>query len=727
VSSKKVHTFCRICEPHCALLAEVEDGRILSLRNDKDHPVHKGFSCHKGIQYLRVHQDPDRLDYPLRRNHARRADQGDFERVSWDQAATEIGAKLKDILRRHGHKAIAMYQGNPSVFSNNFWTNAEALSAGFGQGPRFSAATQDAANKLAGSEAIYGAFMVHPIPDLLHTDYFLSIGCNPAISHMSLIHISDPMAKLRAIKQRGGKTVFINPRQIESATPETGDVLQIRPDTDFYFLAGLLHEIIFKIDYDRQRVEKHSKNLDELISFVKNWPPERAAAVCGISLDAIREIAREFCAAPAAAIHMSTGVNQGRQGLLAYWMLNMVSLLSGNLGKRGGNLYSVGFCPTAKFTKRKQDQPFVDTEFGELRDIAGTMPGNLMAEVLESRQNPVKALIVVSGNPLLSIAGEAQLRRALQGLELIVVMDIYRSVTAELADYVLPATDFLEREDVNSLGLGFQSEPYVQYTPAVVPPQGDRRDDWWILSRLLQAMGKPSLLDDPQPKPFAAVEAMLQYSGLSLDKLKELPCQTAILPEPNPEDLFRFGVQNDDGLIDCCPEVFRRGHASAERHWQALLAEPKDQLKLITRRTGLMINSWMNNLSVHKKGIHMTNPLWMNPQDAESRGLFGGSEVSVQTDFGQVQAELVLDETLRPGVVAMSHGWGQSKAYGMTTARRFPGVNVNQLAPVGPGSFDVLSNQAHLTGLNVKITPCTAESEAPVDCDLRSGHVAGQV
>src|SRR6202011_1093182 len=332
------------------------------------------------------------------------------------------------------------------------------------------------------------------------------------------------------------------------------------------------------------------------------------------------------------------------------------------------------------------------------------MPGNLMPEFLESRQNPVKALIVISGNPLLSIGGEARLRAALQGLELIVVLDIYRSVTAELADYVLPATDFLEREDVNTLVVGFQLEPYVQYTPAVVPAKGERRDDWWILSRLLQAMGKPSLLDDPQPKPFGPVEAMLQYSGLSLDKLKQLPCQTAVLPEPDPEELFRFGVQNDDGLIDCCPQLFRRGYASAEQRWQGLLAEPKDQLKLITRRTGLMINSWMNNLPVHKKSVHMTNPLWMNPRDAESRSLFGGDEVRVQTDFGQVQAELVLDETLRPGVVAMSHGWGQGKAYGLSTARRFPGVNVNQLAAVGPGSFDVLSNQAQLTGINVQVT-----------------------
>ena len=709
MSTRKVHTFCRLCDPHCGLLAEVEDGRILALRNDKDHPVHKGFSCHKGIQFLHVHQDPDRLNYPLRRCNPRSEDRGEFAPLSWDQAATEIGAKLKDIARRYGNKAIAVYTGNPAAYSNNFVTNADALCAGFGEGPRFSSLTQDCANKFAGSEAIYGSFMVHPIPDLLHTDYFLSIGCNPAISHMSLVQVSDPMAKLRTIKQRGGKIVFINPRRIESATPATGDVIQIRPDTDFYFLAGLLHEIVFSIGYDRQRVEKRAKNLDELIEFVKDWPAERAAAVTDISLDAIREIAREFCAAPAASIYMSTGVNMGSQGLLAYWMLEMISLLSGNLGKRGGNIYSAGFCPKAKFTRRTQDQPFFGSEFGELRTVAGNLPTNLMAEVLESRRNPVKALIVIAGNPLLSVGGEARLRTALQSLELIVVLDIYRSATAELADYVLPATDFLEREDVNTLIAGFQLEPYVQYTPAVVPAQGERRDDWWILSRLLQAMGRPSLLDDPQPNPFAAVEAMLQYSDLSLDKLKQLPYQTAILPEADPEDVFRLGVQNDDGLIDCCPELFKRGYGSAERRWKGLLAEPKDQLKLITRRTGLMINSWMHNLAVHKKGVHMTNPLWMNPQDAESRGLFAGSEVSVQTDFGQVQAELVLDETLRPGVVAMSHGWGQGKAYGLTTARRFPGVNVNRLAAVGPGSFDVLSNQGQLTGINVRVTAIQAQ------------------
>jgi anaerobic selenocysteine-containing dehydrogenase len=685
-------------------VAEVQAGQITALRGDAQHPVHRGFSCHKGIRYLDVHRDPDRVDYPLKRRNARGTEPAEFERVSWEQAAADIGARLNDIVRRFGDSAIALYHGNPAVFSNNFWTNAIELLGGFGAGPRFSALTQDAASKFAASEAIFGAFAVHPIPDLLHTDYFLSIGCNPAVSHMSLIHVSDPMAKIRAIKQRGGKTVFVNPRRIESATPATGEVVLIKPDTDFYLLAALVHEIAFRIGYDRQRVQQHAKNLDRLLEFVRDWPAERASAVCGVGLETIRQIAHEFCAAASASIHMSTGVNQGTQGVPAYWMLQMISLLSGNLGKRGGNVYSVGFCPTAQFTKRAQEQPFYATEFGQLRTIAGQLPANLMAEVLESRRNPVRALLVISGNPLLSVGGETRLRKALQNMELIVVSDIYRSATAELADYVLPATDFLEREDVNSLGLGMQLEPYVQYTPAVVPPAGERRDDWWILARLLQAMGRRSLLDDPHPKPFGAVEAMLQHSALSLDKLRGLACHTAVLSESDPQDVFRLGVQNEDGLIDCCPELFQGVRAAVEQHWQRLRMEPEDQLKLITRRTGLMINSWMNNLPKHKKGVHMTNPLWMHPQDAESRGLFPGSEVCVMTQFGQVRAELVLDETLKPGVVAMSHGWGQARSYGLNTARRFPGANVNELAPVGPGSFEVLSNQAHLTGINVTIT-----------------------
>jgi anaerobic selenocysteine-containing dehydrogenase len=702
--SEDIHTFCRVCEPQCGLVAKVEEGRVVSLRSDPGNPASKGFSCNKGIQYLHVHHDPDRPTQPLRRGNPRREDHGDFTPVSWDDAMADIGARLNAIVRSHGDEAIALFMGNPHAFNSTLLTNEDALMAGFGAGPRFGAYTIDCANKLAGSEAMFGTGMVHPIPDLVHTDYFLALGTNPAVSHMAIMDVSDPMEKLRAIRRRGGKTVFINPRLIESATPETGEVVLIRPDTDFYFLAAVLHEIIFVLGCDQAHARSHGRNVDGLIEFVKGWPAERAAEVTGIPLETIRRIAREFHSAPSASIQMSTGVNMGAHGLLAYWMVQMISLLTGNLGRRGGNFYSPGICPTAQLGKMDQSDPFFETEFGRLRKIAGQLPSNMMADVLRSTRHPVKALIVVGGNPILSVPGEQRLREALQGLDLIVSIDIYRSATGELADYILPAKDFLEREDVNVLGNGLQLEPHVQYSPAVVEPKGERRDDWWILARMLQAMGRPSLLDDPRPDPFGAIGAMLQYRGLTIDQLKQLPFNTAILPDPVPDDLFRFGVQTDDGLIDCCPLLFEPAKAAVEEHWRSLRDEPADQLKLITRRTGLMVNSWMCNLPIYKKGAHMTNPLWMNPADASARGLRPGGAVIVQSDSGEVTADLVLDDTLKPGVVAMSHGWGHDRSFGLNAARRYPGANVNRLSPSGPGSFDPLSMQARLTGINVEVT-----------------------
>lgn len=117
-----------------------------------------------------------------------------------------------------------------------------------------------------------------------------------------------------------------------------------------------------------------------------------------------------------------------------------------------------------------------------------------------------------------------------------------------------------------------------------------------------------------------------------------------------------------------------------------------------------MVNSWMSNVGIYKKGAYMTNPLWMNAADAQTRGLRFGGEVIVRSKSGEVVADLVCDDTLKDGVVAMSHGWGQRKSFGMKTARRYPGVNVNRLSPTGPGSFDPLSMQAKLTGINVTVT-----------------------
>ncbi|OZE90746.1 formate dehydrogenase [Rhodococcus sp. 14-2686-1-2] len=704
-ASRTVHTFCRICEPACGLLAQVHDEEIVSLAPDKDHPVHKGFSCHKGVHFLQVHNDPDRLDSPLRRQNHRRDQIGEFEAVGWDDAINDIASRLSDVRRKYGRGALAIYQGNPSAFNGTYYANAGALARGFDTRMRFSAGTQDTSAKYAASEAIYGASMAHPIPDLLHTDYFLCLGSNPLVSHMTLIHISDPMAKIKAVKKRGGTVLFVNPRRIESSSPDTGEVLLITPDTDFYFLAAMLNEIVFRIGYDRAAVDRHARNVDELLQFVSAYPVDRVAEVTGIDQDTIRQVADDFCAAPSASIYMATGVNQGRQGALAYWMLNMISLFSGNLGRRGGNIYSRGMTDVVQNSKRKREDPFFQNHLGEIRTVGGDLPAARLAQYIRNPQDPIRALIVISGNPLLSVGGEEDLRRAFQEVELIVTIDLYRTVTGEMSDYVLPATDWLEHEDVNFLNtMGVAMEPYVQYTPAVVAPKGNRRDDWWILSRIQQAMGVRTMLDDDNPDPLANADAAMRDAGLSIDILKSMPCQTAVLPPAVPSHVFSIAVQHDDGLIDCCPALFARAYQTAEDILAELTAESPDQLKLITRRTYYMVNSWLHNLPVLKQGKHRDNPLWMNHGDAERRDLVAGDAVTVSNSNGTVDAEVAYDDTLGPGVVAMTHGWGQQTARGLGVARRNPGTNVNRLAPIGANGYDVLSNQSHLTGINVEVT-----------------------
>ncbi|MFV0278856.1 MAG: molybdopterin-dependent oxidoreductase, partial [Parahaliea sp.] len=514
-----------------------------------------------------------------------------------------------------------------------------------------------------------------------------------------------------------GKVVFVNPRKIESSTPETGDVLQIKPDADVYFLAAVLYEIVFVVGFDRDLVERHAKNLDPLLEFIQRYPPSRVETVTGIDADDIRTVAREFCAAPSASIHMSTGVNMGRQGALSYLLVQMISLFSGNLGRRGGNIYQTGFARTAPDSKRKTDQPYFDTPAGEIRYGGSSLPGNLMESIFlqgHSSRTPVRALLVVGGNPLLAVCGEQHLREVFADLELIVCVDLYRNATGEMADYLFPATDSMEREDLYYLGPGLHVEPYVQYTPAVVPPAGERREEWWILSRILQEMGRPSMLDDTDVRPLGAIDARLAESDLSIEKLRAMPCQTAVLPEADPRDIFNLAIQNDDGLIDCFPAVFERGLDAVEAQLAERLREPENQLKLITRRTGLMINSWMHNLSRLKKGVHQSNPLWIHPLDAAERGLHYGDKVRVWSEHGSVEASLAFDEALRPGVVSMSHGWGNQATYGQGVAQTYSGSNVNQLSPVGEGSFDILSSMSHITGFNVNVELIASSGKAGV-------------
>jgi anaerobic selenocysteine-containing dehydrogenase len=325
-----------------------------------------------------------------------------------------------------------------------------------------------------------------------------------------------------------------------------------------------------------------------------------------------------------------------------------------------------------------------------------------MADMIEAEEDPIKAMVVISGNPLISVGNSKRLKAAFEKLEFLLVIDIYPNATAQIADFVLPATDMYEREDINMCGLGMQNQPFVQYTNYIVPPKAERRPEWWILGKIEQAQGFDSVLDNiEETNLFGRLDHMLKHSDTSVEHLKTLEHQTTVLDKNVPGGFFEDWIQTESRRVNCCPPLFEEALGRCAEIFEELVSE-EQPLKLISRRTNYMINSWFHNVEKLKRAKQLNNPLFMHPDDARARNLGDGSTVRIHNDWGDIESVVSLDEDLKPGTVSMTHGWGHQNT-GMSVAKKYPGTNANELLPSGPGSYEKLSNQAFMTGIPVKV------------------------
>lgn len=698
------YSYCRICEPACPLVASFDDdGKVMALTPDLDHPS-GGVACHKGLSYLDVHNDPDRLNWPIRRTNPRTAPEGNFERVSWDAAFADIGEKLRAVRDRYGPNAIAFYKGNPAAFSTAGQFVAAKFQTLLGSRMRFGAVTLDTSNKFVAANAIFGTPAATWVPDLYHTDYLLVLGSNPKVSRWTMVSAPNNMDIVKQIRNRGGKVRFVNPRRTESSTEETGPTIRIRPGADVYFLAALLCEIDRLNGFDAEVLERYARNIEGMRAFVRLYPPQRVEKVTGLDASSITEIAREIVEAPSAAVYMATGVNQSRQGVLCAWLSEMVNLMTGNLGRKGGVFKPAGLNNDYPPVKAWQT---IETSLGSFTfpDPFGytAMPATLLPDLIDS--GDIRAVVSVCGNMLLSLGGEERLRLSFEKLDIMVSIDLYRTATGEISDYVLPAADWIERADVTAQGSGLQLMPYVQYADALEPPAAERRTDAWILSRLAMAVSGADAVAEGIRDEEAIVGSTLATAGLSAEQLRASPHRTALLPAAPYDSLFELCLQHPDGKIDCCPDIFRTTGLldRCAAIFEEVSKVPAEMLQLISLRTPYMHNSWMANVDRLRQGQQASNPLHISEADAVARGLHEGDLVRITSEAGELDVRIAIDDDLRPGVVAMSHGYGHASAKGMRVASAKPGANINRLMPTGARGTEPLSQMSWLSGIFVKV------------------------
>ena len=278
---EKQHTFCRICESLCGLEIEKQGNKIISIKPDKDHVSTKGFACPKGLKQHHIFNSPDRLKYPMKRIGE------NWERISWDQAFKEIGAKLKQLKVDFDPDAIAMYVGTAAGFGVLHPMFGQGFMEGLGSKSLYASATQDCSNKFAVANEMYGFPFTQPFPDLPNTNCLIIVGANPIVSKWSFLQVPNPSKHLKEMKARGAKLYVVDPRYTETAKI-AGGYVAIKPGTDIFFYLSFLNELIRVGGVNEKIVNQYTEGFDELIALQKEWTPERTAEVTGISAELLK-------------------------------------------------------------------------------------------------------------------------------------------------------------------------------------------------------------------------------------------------------------------------------------------------------------------------------------------------------------------------------------------------------------------------------------------------------
>jgi anaerobic selenocysteine-containing dehydrogenase len=735
---------CPLCEATCGLELQLgPGGSIEKVRGDKADVFSHGFICPKGASLKALEEDPDRLRTPLVRRD------GELVPASWDEAFAEIERRLPPLIDAHGHDAVAVYLGNPTVHNLSLSLYSRVLLKALRTRNVYSASTVDQMPKQVSVGLMFGTMLSVPIPDVDRTDHLLMLGANPLASNGSLMTAPDMRGRLRGIQARGGKVVVIDPRRTRTAAAADEHHF-IRPGTDALLLAGLVHTLFDEDLVAPGRLAEHTNGIDEVRALTAEFEPERVAAACGISPDEIRRMARELAAAPSAAVYGRIGTCTQEFGTLASWLVDVLNLLTGNLDRPGGVMFpraAAGQANTQGEAGRGRGVRFGrwSSRVRGLPEVYGEIPAACLAEEIETPgPGQIRALITIAGNPGLSTPNSARLAAALESLDFMLALDVYVNETSRHADVVLPGPTPLRHAHYDLAFYQLSVRNIANFTPPVLPPDPDTPDEWRTLLRLtgivtgqgpsadveaiddfvalemarrecaheegplagrdpadvLAALGErrgPERLLDLLVRTGPYGDGFGAREGLTLDALQDAPHGVDLGPlQPRIPEVLR----TPSSRIELAPEPIA---ADVPRLRKALEREAGTAMVLIGRRQLRSNNSWMHNLEPLVKGKESCTA-YINPEDAARLGLDDGAPARVSSRVGSVVIPVEITDDIMPGVVSIPHGWGHDLAgVRMTVAGAHAGTNSNVLAD--EAAIDSLSGNAVLNGIPIEIAP----------------------
>jgi thiosulfate reductase/polysulfide reductase chain A len=688
---RKVPTFCDICFWKCGAIAHVRDGRLWKLEGNPADPLSRGRLCPRGTGGVGAHFDPDRLRAPLVRRQKRGQEQ--WVEVTWDEALTAVAGKLQKLRAEHGPESVALFShglgGSFLKHTLRAYGTPNVAAPSFAQcrGPRD-----------VGFSLTFGEEVGSPErTDIRNARCLVLIG-----SHLGENMHNTQAQEFAEAVGAGASIIVVDPR-FSVAAGKAKHYLPIRPGTDLALLLAWMNVLVGERLYDTEYVAAHGFGFDAFKAEIAPHTPEWAYPETGIEPAVIRETAREMARyRPATLVHPgrhSTWYGDDTQRSRAIALLNA---LLGSWGRKGGfwkpvqmSVPGYPYPPYPKSARGKVDNPN-----GKYPFASESITTGIREATVSGQPYPVKGWVVYATNLLNAMPDQQETIRAIQTLDLLVVVDVVPSEIAGWADVVLPETTYLERYD--DLNVEWFREPFVALRQPVVSAPQAQKPNWWIARQLALKLGLGAYY------PWTTIEEYLQHrlakAGLSFETLKN---QGIILGEKQPV-FFDEGVAPEfptgSGKIDFYSTTLGDAGFDPVPKFRRPEPPPDGAFRLLFGRAPM-----------HSFGRTQTNPIlhdgmsenevWLNADIARRMGVAGGQYVRLRNQDGVLsnRVRVKATERIRPDCVYMVHGFGHT-AKGLTRAL---GKGASDAQLVTRSVTDPLMGG---TGMNVNFVTIEAEA-----------------
>lgn len=665
-ADRSVESVCPYCGVGCRVSFNVRDGAIAYVEGSGG-PANENRLCVKGrfgFDYVASRQ---RLTRPLiRREGAPKGLNVDpanplthFREATWAEALDVAAGGFARLRSERGGRAVAGF-GSAKCSNEEAYLFQKLVRAGFGHNNVDHCTRLCHASSVAAlMEDIGSGAVTAPFNDALLADVIIVIGANPTENH--------PVAAtyFKQAAKRGAKLVVIDPRGM-ALKRHASHMLQFRPGTDVALLNAMMHIIVTEGLHDRAFLDERTEGFERLAAHLADYSPEAMAAICGIGAETIREVARLYAGAERGIIFWGMGVSQHTHGTDNARCLISLAMLAGQVGRPGTGLHPLrgqnnvqgasdaGLIPMFLPDYGSVAAPDVRTRFEALWGVpVDPEPGLTVMEIVDAMKGgSIRGLYVMGENPAMSDPDVAHAREALASLDHLVVQDIFLTETAMLADVVLPAAAWPEKD-----GTVTNTNRQVQMGRAAIAPPGEARADWWITIEIARRLGLDWTYTHPREVYAEMSVAMHSHDNIPWERLERegtvtYPCHD---PQgPGEAIVFQDVFPTNSGRARLVPAAYRPSDEVPDATYPFILT------------TGRQLEHWhtgaMTRRASKLDALEPGPSASLHPLTLRRLGIAAGDPVRIETRRGAITLAARADEALQPDMVFVPFAYVEAAA-----------------------------------------------------------------